>query len=207
MQQHICPNCYKRIRRLPSLAHDLLDELTAAANEQPPTPPPPLSPSSSQTPPPPPLPAPPSATPPPPLNRPPARPPSRPSPSTHQPSTTTVLLIRRALSDITNQATPRHHHTMFKCKQQLLRAASTASTPQETTAVLCRAGIAPHNHGRYLTRYERQLATNAISPKKARQPHTANRLSGSGRKTACLNDAMTLQHCVRTSARWLMYWW
>jgi hypothetical protein len=50
---HICPNCYKRIRRLPPLAHNLLDELTAAANEQPPTPPPPPSPPSPSPPPPP----------------------------------------------------------------------------------------------------------------------------------------------------------
>ena len=30
---HICPNCYKRIRRLPPPARNLLDELTAAADE------------------------------------------------------------------------------------------------------------------------------------------------------------------------------
>ena len=29
----ICPNCYKRIRRLPPSARNLLDELTAAADE------------------------------------------------------------------------------------------------------------------------------------------------------------------------------
>ena len=46
---HICPNCYKRIRRLPPLAHNLLDELTAAADQQPPTPPPPPSSPSSQS--------------------------------------------------------------------------------------------------------------------------------------------------------------
>ncbi len=28
--------------------------------------------------------------------------------------------------------------------------------------MLCRAGIASHNHGRYLTRYEQQLANNAV---------------------------------------------
>ena len=50
--------------------------------------------------------------------------------------------------------------------------------------MLSRAGIAPHNHGRYLTRYEQQLATNAASPKKEKQPQSAKRLSGGGRKTA-----------------------
>ena len=50
--------------------------------------------------------------------------------------------------------------------------------------MLCKAGIAPHNHGRYLTRYEQQLATNAASPKTEKQPQTAKRLSGGGRKTA-----------------------
>ena len=44
---HICPNCYKRIRRLPPPAHNLLDELAAAADEQPLTPP--SSPPTSQT--------------------------------------------------------------------------------------------------------------------------------------------------------------
>ena len=29
---HICPNCYKRIRRLPPPARNLLEELTAAAS-------------------------------------------------------------------------------------------------------------------------------------------------------------------------------
>ena len=48
---HICPNCYKRIRRLPPLTHNLLDELTAAADEHPPTPPPPPSPPSLLSPP------------------------------------------------------------------------------------------------------------------------------------------------------------
>ena len=50
--------------------------------------------------------------------------------------------------------------------------------------MLCKAGIATHNHGRYLTRYEQQLATNAASPEKEKQPLTAKRLSGGGRKTA-----------------------
>ena len=50
--------------------------------------------------------------------------------------------------------------------------------------MLSKAGIAPHNHGRYVTRYEQQLATNAASPKKERQPLTAKRLSGAGRRTA-----------------------
>ena len=48
----ICPNCYKRIRRFPPLTHNLLDELTAAADEHSPTPPPPPSPPSSLSPPP-----------------------------------------------------------------------------------------------------------------------------------------------------------
>ena len=50
--------------------------------------------------------------------------------------------------------------------------------------MLSKAGIAPHNHGRYLIRYKQQLATNAASPKKKKQPQTAKRLSGGGRKTA-----------------------
>ena len=32
---HVCPNCYKRIRRLPPPARNLLDELTAAPKVQP----------------------------------------------------------------------------------------------------------------------------------------------------------------------------
>ena len=105
---HICPNCYKRIRRLPPLAHSLLDELAAAANEQLPTPPPPASPPSWQTPLPPP-PPPPSAPPPP--------PPSRPPPA-HQPSISAALPVRRALSDTTNQTTLRHHHPTLKRKYE-----------------------------------------------------------------------------------------
>ena len=92
--------------------------------------------------------------------------------------------VRRALSDITNHTPPRRHQTTLKRKQQLLRAASTAATPQERAAVLCSAGIAPHNHGRYLTRYEQQLADNAATPQMERKPQTAKRLSGGGRKTA-----------------------
>ena len=56
---HICPNCYKRIHR-PSRPqpHNLLDALTAAADAQPPTPPLPPSPPSTSAPPPPPPPPP-----------------------------------------------------------------------------------------------------------------------------------------------------
>lgn len=108
---HICPNCYKRIRRLPPPARNLLDELTAAAEEQPPTPPPPPSPPSLQ--PPPPLPSLPPSAPPPPT------PPPTPPPMT-------ALPVRRALSDITNHTSPRHHHSTLQRKQQLLRAASNA---------------------------------------------------------------------------------
>lgn len=50
--------------------------------------------------------------------------------------------------------------------------------------MLCKAGITPHNHGRYLTRYEQQIANNSASPKKERQPLTAKRLSGAVRRTA-----------------------
>ena len=57
--------------------------------------------------------------------------------------------------------------------------------------MLCKAGIAPHNHGRYLTRYEQQLATNAASPKQEKQPQTAKRLSGGGRKTALTAEQET----------------
>ena len=65
-----------------------------------------------------------------------------------------------------------------------MRAAPTATTPLERAAVLCRAGIAAHNHGRYVTRYEQQLATNAASPSEERQPLSAKRLSVASRRTA-----------------------
>ena len=58
--------------------------------------------------------------------------------------------------------------------------------------MLSRAGIAPHNHGRYVTRYEQQLATNAASPKTDRQPLTAKRLSGAGRHTVLTAEQETV---------------
>ena len=75
----------------------------------------------------------------------------------------------------------RYHTPTLKTQQQLL---PTVTTPQDGTLLLCKAGIAPRNHGRYLTRYEQQLAITAVSPKRERQPQTAKRLSGAGRKTA-----------------------
>ena len=103
----ICPNCYKRIRRLPPPAHNLLDQLAAAADAQPPTPPPPPSPSSSQSPSP-------SAPPPPPPTQPPSLPPS--SSATHQPispppaSPVTIhrsaSATKRALVQLVNQQLP-----------------------------------------------------------------------------------------------------
>ena len=125
---HICPNCYKRIRRLPQPpAHNLLDELTAAADEQPPTPPPPPSSPSSQSPqPPPPSSPPPQPPPPPPFRSPPTH--QRlagDSPATHQqlssdstilpptaPPTSPVTIRRsasatkRALIELVNQQLP-----------------------------------------------------------------------------------------------------
>ena len=106
---HICPNCYKCIRRTPPQAHGLLDELVAAADEQPPTPPPPSSPPTSQSPPPqqspPPLPPPPPSPPPPPP----------PTSATHQRTPPPASLVnihrsasatKRALVQLVNQQLP-----------------------------------------------------------------------------------------------------
>ena len=106
---HICPNCYKRIRRSPplNLGHNLLDQLAAAADEQPPTPPPPSSSPSLQQP------QPQQSSPPPPP--PPFSPPPPPAPATHQltpPPASPVTLHRsasatkRALVEFVNQQLP-----------------------------------------------------------------------------------------------------
>jgi hypothetical protein len=109
----------RRRRLLPAqpVARDLLDELTAAADEQPLTPPPPHSPPPS----------PPQSLPPPSL------PPTRQQLAGDSPATSTPA-VRRALSDITNHTSPRRHNTPLKRKQQILRAVSNAVTPQERAA-------------------------------------------------------------------------
>ena len=78
---------------------------------------------------------------------------------------------------------PRKHSTALGRKQKLLRSASAAATPEARADTLLQAGIARHNHAKYLARYEKQLSKNAASPEKDKQPQTAKRCSGAGRRT------------------------
>jgi hypothetical protein len=142
---HICPNCYKRIRRPPSLANTMLDELAAAADEQPPSSPP-LPPSTPPLPPPSPLPV--SPTPSPPL--------PSPTPPPTQPS---ALLpsgaARRALS---LQFSPRRTWS-FKEKEQICTEWSAASTVAEKQAVRTNHR-AQQLDGHHVKKWKEQLALN-----------------------------------------------
>ena len=141
---HICPNCYKRLRRQ-STAPNRLDELAAAVDAQPPTPTPPTSPPSPPSPPCPPPPPSTSAPPPPP-----------PPPPAQPPSTAPAVPVRRALSDITNHTAPRHHHTTLKRKQHVAtRRLHRRHTAGESGRVVQQLGL------RHTTTVATSLATSS----------------------------------------------
>jgi len=68
-------------------------------------------------------------------------------------------------------------------KEQLLRTVSTATTSAEKAAVLLKAGIAPRNHSKYLSRYKKVVEVNTAASESDKLPRTAKRLSGGGRHT------------------------
>ena len=96
----ICPGCYLRIHPRPP-RYNLLDQLAAAADEQPLSPPPPPPPSSSQPPPP-------SPTPP---------PQPQPSQSPPPPPLPTPLPLSSAASTSTTVRDVRHHQPVASTTQ------------------------------------------------------------------------------------------
>lgn len=163
---HICPNCYKRIRRPPSLAHGLLDDLAAAAEEHPPSPPPLPSSLSSLSPP---LPPPPSPS---------AEPTSVPQqPSSPSPSRTAP----RALSLTSARFSPRRSWS-FKEKAQICTEWKAASTVAEKQAVRT-THRAQQLDGHQVKKWTAQLALNESSPKGVKAALSKSRRRASGRPT------------------------
>ena len=164
---HICPNCYKRTRRLaPPLVHNLLHELAAAAGEHPPSPPLPSSLSSLS----PPLPPPP------------------PSPSADPTSATQQLLssspsqtAQRALSLAAPQFSPRRSWS-FKEKAQICTEWKAASTVAEKQAVRS-THRAQQLDGHQVKKWTAQLALNDSSPKGVKAALNKSRRRASGRPT------------------------
>ena len=175
---HICPNCYKRIRRHAAAQRNLLDELSAAAFDDKPD-----SPSPSPPPPPQPPSPPPSLPPLPPSPPPPPPPPplSMPPPATPPPNQS----VRRVMSDITNtiSRSPRRVSTTLGRKQQTLSALAKATTPADKQAVLQKAGIPIRHSSKYISRYRKALEVNQAAESGEQRPLTARRLSGAGRPT------------------------
>ena len=175
---HICPNCYKRIRRHAAAQRNLLDELSAAAFDDKPD-----SPSPSPPPPPQPPSPPPSLPPLPPSPPPPPPPPplSMPPPATPPPNQS----VRRVMSDITNtiSRSPRRVSTTLGRKQQTLSALAKATTSADKQAVLQKAGIPIRHSSKYISRYRKALEVNQAAESGEQRPLTARRLSGAGRPT------------------------
>ena len=160
---HICPNCYKRIRRPRSLAHSLLDNLAAAAEEHPPSPPP--LPSSL-----------------PPLS-PPLPPPSsssvEPTSAPQQPSSSSPSgIVRRSLS---LQFSPRRSWS-FKEKALVSTEWAAASTIEAKKAVRTKHR-APQLDGHQVKKWVEQLALNESSPKGVKAAKNESRRRASGRPT------------------------
>lgn len=112
-------------------------------------------------------------------------------PTSDQPITLPLRPPRKALSDITNiaaahrqQSPARRLSTPLKRKREVVRAVSEAAAGAERNSVMERLGV---DHST-VSRYKQVVSTRDNKSKKEREPLTARRLTGGGRKTVLTEE-------------------